>query len=163
MMMMRARALDTLVGRAAVPLGEAVDIEHACFCIAAINGIPYSRVFFRALYALEHVDSSSVLRGAVCEKGAMYALALPDKALFGAVAARARVEQTDEKKAECTRVLRDLLVEAPSTTAELPEKGVKCAKCGSTDISFEFSQTRSADEGTTVFCYCTKCSKRWKM
>jgi DNA-directed RNA polymerase subunit M/transcription elongation factor TFIIS len=39
---------------------------------------------------------------------------------------------------------------------------LKCA-CGSTDISTTQRQTRSADEGFTVFCECLECSRRWRM
>ena len=45
----------------------------------------------------------------------------------------------------------------------LPNAGTKCAKCKSTDIKFEFLQTRSADEPMSTFCTCETCGKRWKM
>jgi DNA-directed RNA polymerase subunit M/transcription elongation factor TFIIS len=41
--------------------------------------------------------------------------------------------------------------------------GVRCSKCKSTEIRFEIAQTRSADEGSTVFCLCMQCQKRWRM
>lgn len=42
------------------------------------------------------------------------------------------------------------------------EAGVfKCFKCGSESV-FAFSkQVRSADEGMSVFCKCSKCKHRW--
>lgn len=154
--MMRARALAAFTAH--VDEGNAFDLEHACYCLAALNGTPYSRFVLRALYALEQ---KSTLAALVSERGAMYALALPDQDIFDSCAPREQVARTKQKRAECARVLSDLLAEGVGS--DLPEKGVRCARCHSTDISFEFSQTRSADEGTTVFCYCTKCSKRWKM
>ena len=36
------------------------------------------------------------------------------------------------------------------------------AETGRTEVTFDFLQTRSADEGTTVFCTCA-CVKRWRM
>ena len=39
----------------------------------------------------------------------------------------------------------------------------KCRRCHSYDVEVEQKQTRSADEGMTVFCECRKCSLRWKM
>lgn len=39
---------------------------------------------------------------------------------------------------------------------------IKC-RCGSTDISINLKQTRSADEPMTSFCVCKKCHKQWKM
>jgi DNA-directed RNA polymerase subunit M/transcription elongation factor TFIIS len=40
-----------------------------------------------------------------------------------------------------------------------------CRFCGQQSIEFTTKQTRSADEGSTVFFMCTnsKCKKRWKM
>jgi DNA-directed RNA polymerase subunit M/transcription elongation factor TFIIS len=40
---------------------------------------------------------------------------------------------------------------------------VRCRRCGSEDVSWEEKQTRSADEGATVFCVCTTCQNRWVM
>jgi DNA-directed RNA polymerase subunit M/transcription elongation factor TFIIS len=40
-----------------------------------------------------------------------------------------------------------------------------CRKCGSSDVSFESRQTRSADEAATIFCYCKSklCRFKWTM
>ena len=40
---------------------------------------------------------------------------------------------------------------------------VRCRRCGSEDVSWEEKQTRSSDEGATVFCVCTTCKNRWVM
>lgn len=40
---------------------------------------------------------------------------------------------------------------------------LKCRRCGSSEVSWEQKQTRSADEASTVFCTCSKCNNRWKM
>lgn len=40
---------------------------------------------------------------------------------------------------------------------------VRCRRCGSHEVSWEEKQTRSADEGATVFCVCTTCKMRWVM
>jgi len=40
---------------------------------------------------------------------------------------------------------------------------VRCRRCGSEEVSWEEKQTRSADEGGTVFCVCTTCKNRWVM
>jgi len=154
--MIRARALNAFLRH--LNPGDAADLEHGCYCASALNGAPYSRFVFRALYALEN---DSKLKSIVQESGALAALALEDSSLYDSCSAKEEMALAENRRAECARVLEDLSAEGAGS--ELPEKGVKCARCGSTDISFEFSQTRSADEGTTVFCYCTKCSKRWKM
>lgn len=38
-----------------------------------------------------------------------------------------------------------------------------CNRCHSRLIDIQQQQTRSADEGMTVFCTCKKCGMRWKM
>lgn len=40
---------------------------------------------------------------------------------------------------------------------------LKCRRCGSSEVSWDQKQTRSADEASTVFCTCTKCNNRWTM
>jgi len=39
---------------------------------------------------------------------------------------------------------------------------VSCRKCKSEKVFTFNKQTRSADEGTTVFCRCSECGTRWK-
>lgn len=39
----------------------------------------------------------------------------------------------------------------------------KCFKCGKKECTFYSMQTRSADEGETVFVRCTICGNTWKM
>lgn len=38
-----------------------------------------------------------------------------------------------------------------------------CSRCHSRSIGIQQQQTRSADEGMTVFCTCKQCGLRWKM
>lgn len=40
---------------------------------------------------------------------------------------------------------------------------VKCSKCGSKNVQWEAKQTRSADEGQTIFLQCRNCHVRWRM
>ena len=40
---------------------------------------------------------------------------------------------------------------------------VRCRRCGSEEVSWDEKQTRSADEGASVFCVCTNCKNRWVM
>lgn len=40
---------------------------------------------------------------------------------------------------------------------------VRCRRCGSSEVSWEEKQTRSADEAATVFCVCDQCKNRWVM
>ena len=45
----------------------------------------------------------------------------------------------------------------------LPNAGMRCARCDSTDIKFNMLQLRSADEPMSIFCSCRACGKRWRM
>jgi DNA-directed RNA polymerase subunit M/transcription elongation factor TFIIS len=42
-------------------------------------------------------------------------------------------------------------------------KQYKCNKCGERDVSITSAQTRSGDEGSTLFFSCNNCGKQWKM
>ena len=59
----------------------------------------------------------------------------------------------------------DALVTMGFAETSLTEAYLKCRFCGHGGITFTTKQTRSADEGSTVFAACSnsKCQKRWKM
>jgi DNA-directed RNA polymerase subunit M/transcription elongation factor TFIIS len=61
-----------------------------------------------------------------------------------------------EKKIEDYNALlrKEFSVNAPSA--------MKCRKCGA-GVQWNVGQTRSADEGSTVFVSCKPCGTRWKM
>lgn len=41
---------------------------------------------------------------------------------------------------------------------------VRCSKCkGEGRVHVSIVQTRAADEGSTLFCYCANCTRRWKV
>ena len=40
---------------------------------------------------------------------------------------------------------------------------LKCRRCGSSEISYEEKQTRSADESATIYVFCSTCKNRWIM
>lgn len=47
-------------------------------------------------------------------------------------------------------------------TPGIKEGDVKCPYCGNTKVTSTIQQLRSADEGSTVKFYCSKCSRQWK-
>jgi DNA-directed RNA polymerase subunit M/transcription elongation factor TFIIS len=53
--------------------------------------------------------------------------------------------------------------EAKFEETEQLSSGLTCNRCHSRLIDIQQQQTRSADEGMTVFCTCKKCGMRWKM
>jgi len=46
---------------------------------------------------------------------------------------------------------------------EVTKGVVECTKCGSDRVFSYSKQTRSSDEGMTVFCQCVKCKAKWTM
>jgi DNA-directed RNA polymerase subunit M/transcription elongation factor TFIIS len=154
MTLQRARGLAALSER--LQPGDALDVEHACHCTSKASGASYRRILYYALYAIETGKLSEV----VSVYGGQFALALPEEKIFGLSAARRSEQSTETEQKECRSLLADLVAEG---RMDLPEAGVRCSRCSSNEVSFEFCQTRSADEGTTVYCCCLRCSKRWKM
>jgi DNA-directed RNA polymerase subunit M len=48
------------------------------------------------------------------------------------------------------------------TPSTLPTTTTECPKCGNNTAFWWMLQTRSADEATTQFFRCTKCSHTWR-
>lgn len=67
----------------------------------------------------------------------------------------------NEAKARETRFQEMLEDKYESMNDEKFQSIVKCRRCGSTEVRWEEKQTRSADEGATVFCTCINCQHRW--
>lgn len=47
-------------------------------------------------------------------------------------------------------------------TKNKEENGIKCKNCGKNTVTFLEIQSRSADEGASVFYSCTNCHIHWK-
>jgi DNA-directed RNA polymerase subunit M len=62
-----------------------------------------------------------------------------------------KFEQKDEKV--------EIVEEEPST---LPTVNIRCESCGNSKAYWWLRQTRGADEPTTRFLRCTKCSHTWR-
>lgn len=67
----------------------------------------------------------------------------------------------NEVKAREKRFQEMLEEKYESMNDETFQSIVKCRRCGSTEVQWEEKQTRSADEGATVFCTCINCQHRW--
>lgn len=68
-----------------------------------------------------------------------------------------------EREAKKIRFERMLQEKYEALDDEKFQAIVRCRRCGSEEVSWEEKQTRSADEGSSVFCVCTKCKNRWVM
>ena len=60
---------------------------------------------------------------------------------------------------------RRIVTEELETAARGANAGgaLRCMACGADNIVVQQKQTRSADEGMTVFCGCQECGRQWRM
>jgi len=118
----------------------------------------YERVALRCLYLFEHglIDETRLR-----ELGPLTVASVPLETIVRALPAKEEIVAKEDHRRKSAALLK-ALTQGDEIEA-FPDSGVRCKKCGSNDITHEFLQTRSADEGTTIFCTCTGCKKRWKM
>lgn len=65
-------------------------------------------------------------------------------------------------KEKLAKESRDMLVD--SHISEGSSGPIRCTRCRDKGkVSVSILQTRAADEGSTVYCYCHTCCKRWKI
>jgi DNA-directed RNA polymerase subunit M/transcription elongation factor TFIIS len=50
-----------------------------------------------------------------------------------------------------------------SLEAQASSGGIVCRSCKQATVIVQQKQTRSADEGMTVFCSCRTCGKQWRL
>ena len=141
----RVRALRLLhSARADVPLCR--DVESACHAASATAGEYYDRV--RAA-AFNLRNNAAVGREVV--------VASDDHLTRGTVVGRIR----DEAQARRARFDQMLQEKYDALNDQTFQAIVRCRRCGSEEVTWEEKQTRSADEGGTLFCSCTVCKNRW--
>jgi DNA-directed RNA polymerase subunit M/transcription elongation factor TFIIS len=68
---------------------------------------------------------------------------------------------TSERKLRDVRYQQMLQEKYESINDPTLQAIVQCRKCGGSEIQWDEKQTRSADEGCTLFCVCLKCKHRW--
>ena len=135
---------------------QAVECEHAVYVVSKGNELIYPIQALRALRVLEFGKSEIV----DSVPSYIELLEMPAVKLFTRLPCLEAQQSEEALRSQGEALLRDL---SSSDLSNIPDAGTRCSKCKSSDISFDFLQTRSADEGTTVYCTCTSCGKRWKM
>ena len=154
--MSRAKVVESFTTHMSPVMAHA--LEHACFSKALSTRTSYERTVLRCLHFLQDgLLTEALLR----RDGALRAVCAPVEAFVRQHPKQAEISAWNERKRNGEALLKDL--SQSDNTEALPDTGLRCKKCGSNDITHEFLQTRSADEGTTIFCTCTRCKKRWKM
>lgn len=141
------------------PRSGALDLEHAVYC--SVDGCPIAYPF-GAQRALVLVRDGRLCELRASRPALSYRqiLELPAREAHTDLPCHEQVAKEASVREQGEALLRDL---TSMELSHVPDAGIACGKCRSTDIAFDFLQTRSADEGTTVYCTCTKCGKRWKM
>ena len=69
-------------------------------------------------------------------------------------------KQRQQVKAESSSTIN--ILDEKERMETLPTIKIECAKCGHGEAVWWMLQTRSADEPTTQFYRCTKCSYTWR-
>lgn len=71
----------------------------------------------------------------------------------------------ENERAEYDNTLKMLYekVEEGSVASLKQKAAITCKKCDSSEIVMAMAQTRSADEGATMFFTCVKCNQKWKV
>lgn len=149
---------DALVAQSASPHAFALarDIESAIFFATCSQQCDYLSKTLQLSYACK-------LRGVdLARTDNVFMLPLlSDEALAEGTEVEAWWKSHDLKLEQQRKLLYE---EAKFQEGEQVNFGsLICNRCHSRSISVQQQQIRSADEGMTVFCTCTKCNMRWKM
>lgn len=147
----RQRALQTLLRSHDPPKVLLCRDVEAVIHASATSESEYKDLLLRACFNMKAntaLDDPSLI--ATAPDNLLTAGTLLERIETEVAARRARFENMLQEKYEA---LDDRTYEAI----------VRCRRCGSSEISWEEKQTRSADEAMTLFCVCTKCKNRWVM
>lgn len=58
--------------------------------------------------------------------------------------------------------IEKMILDTTGEKIKREENGIKCKNCGKNTVTFLEIQSRSADEGASVFYSCTNCLLHWK-
>lgn len=150
----RVHCLNTL--KTELKQADAVTLEHAVFVLSA-DIFDYRHGIVRALRMLRNGHLRELRAQG---RHFIELLKLPSAELYHELPLVARHASGQQERQQAEALLAAM---SSADLSSIPDAGLRCSRCNSTDIAFDFLQTRSADEGTTVYCNCTSCSKRWKM
>ena len=147
-----------------VPANSIEDCEHALYCWTQGRKANYRLASVRLMEIISRPDWQARIAADVEEYGRfdffrLFSASPTD--LFHGVPAQAALSEQQTRLAAGHELLRSMA--STDDQSHVPDAGIRCTRCSSSDIAFEFLQTRAADEGTTVYCTCTSCQKRWRM
>lgn len=123
-------------------------VESSCHA----NSRTVTEYVDRVRHAVYNLSANSALRENV--------LFSSDEILTqGTIVGRVR-DEADSRQTRFTEMLQE---KYDALNDKQFEAIVRCRRCGNEDVTWEEKQTRSADEGATVYCSCSVCKNRWVM
>ena len=132
--------------------------ERAIFCGATRSSSSSKEVYFqlaRRLLFNACVADTNELKDRLGQEGAVF---MEEKDIRSKKA-RELLNKTREEHFLALSLLQHS-VDSVSVGAD---DGLECRSCKSNKITVEQRQTRSADEGFTVFFTCVSCGQRWRI
>ncbi len=151
----RVRAVDLLT--TSTDLRAARQLEAEVYKLSITHHLDYNAKVLQLAYNLR-INGASLLS----KYGTSAVLPLLDDAVLAEGTEVAQWWSAHEARLERQRQL--LCEEAKFDEEEQSQSGsLICNRCHSRSIAVQQQQTRSADEGMTVYCTCRHCGLRWKM
>jgi DNA-directed RNA polymerase subunit M/transcription elongation factor TFIIS len=151
----RVRALQLL--HASTDLKAARQLEADVYKLSITHHLDYNAKMLQLSYNLK-MNGPALLT----KYGSSGVLPLLDDAVLAEGTDVAQWWSAHEARLERQRQL--LCEEAKFDEEEQSQSGsLICNRCHSRSIAVQQQQTRSADEGMTVYCTCRHCGLRWKM
>jgi DNA-directed RNA polymerase subunit M/transcription elongation factor TFIIS len=152
----RTRAITLLTRALNGDVHNARGVEQHIFLTTLLQQVDYSAKVMQLAWNLK-INGSWLL--------ALYppeTLVLLDDAVLAETTSVAEWHAQQEMRLKRQQQL--LTEEAKFEEAETSSHGgLVCNRCHSRSIAVQQQQTRSADEGMTVYCTCKQCGLRWKM
>lgn len=142
----------------------------------SLRDIAYTRRLEEFVYAQSggrlhrYTEKCQQLAWALLQNGANLLLSYPDPSQLAALDDALLAEKTPQESARIEHEARVAACRHMLLNTQIFGSGgdtstaiAKCNKCKSSNIRFDTLQTRSADEGMTIFCQCQnpKCGERW--
>lgn len=154
--LVRVRALTLLMNTKVLTLQQARQLEAEAFASTFAQRASYTDKVLQLAHNVR-ATGGELMRAFSAD----VLVLLDDAALARGTDVEAWWEAHEAQLRHHRQLLHD---EAKFEEMEQQSSGtLTCNRCHSRSVTVQQQQIRSADEGMTVFCTCTKCGMRWKM
>ena len=149
----RARSIQALQNWCSLSKIDSIELESSIFMTCLGIESKYEEILKRILYNVHAygMPISVPIHEIPCLSDLSYRV-------------ESRVDDWRNSEQHYNQRQLELLSDSSAVVSE--EDGVstiRCHRCKSSDVQIEQKQTRSADEGSTVFVTCNTCRLRWRM